>query len=92
MIDTGGTLAKAAESLVKQGAKEVFAACTHALLNGNGPEVLQKSPMTKVFVTDSVYISDEKKFPKLEIISLAPMISACMIKNYNGESIRQENW
>ncbi len=92
MVDTGGTLVKAAENLIKHGAKDIFAACTHPLLNGNAAEDLQNSPITKVFVSDSMYIPEEKMFPKLQIVSLAPMLAGCMIKNHLKESLRQENW
>lgn len=92
MADTGGTMVKAAENLIAQGAKEVFAVGTHALLNGNAVENLQNSPIVKIFVSDSMNIPKEKMFPKLEIVSLAPMLAGCIIKDHTGGSLRQENW
>jgi len=92
LIDTGGTLAMAGEMLVKNGAKEVIAGCSHGLLTGEAPSILQNSSYSKVFVTDSLYIDEKKQFPKLEIVSLAPMLSEVIKKAHLGESIRYENW
>lgn len=93
MIDTGSTAVKAGNALIeKHGAKEVIMAASHALLNGEAPELLQNSKFTKVFVTDSLYIAPEKKFEKLEIVSLASMLAQVIINSKLGESIRQENW
>jgi ribose-phosphate pyrophosphokinase len=92
LVDTGGTLAMAGELLIANGAKEVIAACSHALLTGEAPDILQKSSYSKVFVTNSLYIDEKKQFPKLEIVSLAPMLSEVIKKAHLGESIRYENW
>ena len=54
IIDTAGTLVKTAEALLKEGATQVFAACTHAVLSGPAVERIAKSPITEVVVTDSV--------------------------------------
>lgn len=93
MIDTGGTAVKAGNALIeKHGAKEVIMAASHALLNGEAPQLLQDSKFKKVFVTDSMYIAPEKNFEKLEVVSLAPMLAQVIINSRLGESIRQENW
>lgn len=75
MISSGGTIAKAAELLSKNGAEEVIVFVTHAVFSAEAPRILQNSLVTKVYVTDSVYIPDEKQFEKLQILSLAPMIA-----------------
>ena len=90
--DTGGTIATAAGMLMEAEAKDVFAACTHPLLNGKAPEVLQNSALKKIFVTDTVHIPDDKKFEKLEIVSAASMLASVILKRHNGESVRIENW
>ncbi len=92
MIDTGGTIATSAGLLKKEDADLVVAMCTHPLLNGKASKVLQESPLDRVFVTNSVHIPEEKRFEKLEIIPLGPMLAKCMIKNYFGESLRNQNW
>lgn len=92
MIDTGGTLAKAGEILMEHGAREVFAGATHPLLNGEAPKLLEASPFSKIFVTDSLYIPDHKIFSKMENVSLAEMLAEVIRKAHCGESIRYENW
>jgi ribose-phosphate pyrophosphokinase len=93
MIDTGGTAVKAGNALIERhGAKEVIMAASHALLNGEAPQLLQESKFKKVFVTDSLYIASEKQFEKLQVVSLASMLAQVIINSKLGESIRQENW
>ena len=57
IIDTAGTLVKTAEAILKEGATEVFAACTHAVLSGPAVERIRKSAISEVVVTDSVPLS-----------------------------------
>ena len=57
IIDTGGTIVQAAEALMDKGAKEVFAACTHALLSGRAKEVLSSSVLKKIIVTNTIPLS-----------------------------------
>jgi len=92
LVDTGGTLAMAGELLIANGAKEVMAAVSHGLLTGQAPAILQNSSYSKVLVTNSLYIDESKQFPKLEIVSLAPMLAEVIKKAHLGESIRYENW
>lgn len=85
IIDTGGsTTILAAEAVLKAGAKEVIAVATHAVFSHQATEKLQKSPITKVLVSDSLPMSEEKKFEKLEIISLASLL-AKIVKRISGE-------
>lgn len=93
MIDTGSTAVKAGNALIeKHGAKEVIMAASHALLNGEAPQLLQDSQFSKVFVTDSLHIPESKQFEKLEVVSLAGILAQVIINSKLGESIRQENW
>ena len=61
MIDTGGTLAKAAAALKEHGAKNVYAYATHPVLSGNAAQNLKDSVIDEVIVTDSIPLSDEIK-------------------------------
>lgn len=74
-IASGGTIITALKELEKQGAKKVYVLATHAVFSGNAPEILQNSIAEKVIVTDSIPVSDAKQFKKLEILSLAALIS-----------------
>jgi len=75
MISSGGTIAVAAELLKKQGAGEICVFATHAVFSEKAPQILQKAEVNKVYVTDTVFVPSEKRFPKLEILSVAKLIS-----------------
>lgn len=78
MISSGKTIVKSAELLKKQGVEEISVFATHAIFSSEAPEMLQNSSVRKVFVTDSVFIPKEKRFEKLEIISLAQEIAKAL--------------
>lgn len=75
MISSGGTIIKALDALREKGAEKMYVMATHAVFSENAPQLLERSKAKKVFVTDSMPISSQKQFRKLEIISLAPTIS-----------------
>lgn len=79
-VSTGQTLIKAAKFLKKEGAKTVTACVTHYLPVEGLPERLKKSPIDKIFVSNTLPILKERKFAKLEIVSIAPLL-ANAIKN-----------
>ena len=78
MISSGKTIVKSSELLIKSGVEEIYVFATHAIFSAEAPEILQNSPVSKVFVTDSVFIPEEKRFEKLEVISLAPEIAKAL--------------
>ena len=75
IIDTGGTIVKAAEALMKQGAREVYACCSHPVFSGNAAEILQASPIKEVIVTNSIHLPIDKRIPKLTQLSVAPLFA-----------------
>jgi ribose-phosphate pyrophosphokinase len=75
MISSGQTMIKATRLLLEKGAKEVFVFATHPVFSNDSKEILQKSSIGKVFITDSIYVSKEKLFPKLEILSVSELIT-----------------
>ncbi|HKF52669.1 MAG TPA: ribose-phosphate pyrophosphokinase [Candidatus Acidoferrales bacterium] len=76
IIDTAGTLVKTAEALLKEGATEVYAGCTHAILSGPAIERICKSPIKEVIVTDSVPLTEEAKHvSKIKVLSVAPLLA-----------------
>jgi ribose-phosphate pyrophosphokinase len=88
MIDTAGTIAQGAEALKKQGAKEVYACCTHAVLSGPAIERLQKSVIREVFVLNTCELSEEKlACPKITEFSVAPLFAEAIERIYNDNSI-----
>lgn len=75
MISTGGTIASASELLKKKGVKNIYVFATHAVFSDQAPNILSNSSLKKVFVTDTIDIPKEKRFPKLAILSVADEIS-----------------
>lgn len=89
IVDTGGTLVKAAEALKKEGAREVYAAATHPVLSGNAVERLEESLLKEVIVTDTVPIPPEKMRAgtKLRVLSVAPLLGEAIRRIHHGESV-----
>ncbi|MCY7296994.1 ribose-phosphate pyrophosphokinase [Alteromonas sp. a30] len=88
MIDTGGTLAKAAEALKEKGAKSVLAYATHPIFSGNAPTILAESKIDEIIVTDSIPLSaDMKKVSKVKQLSLSKMLAEAIRRLSNEESI-----
>jgi ribose-phosphate pyrophosphokinase len=80
MIDTAGTIVQGAEALYKNGAKEIYACCSHAVFSGPAIERIKNSHITKLVVLDTVKLPEEKKLDKIEVISSAK-IFALAIEN-----------
>ena len=75
IISTGGTTVQAAESLKEAGATSVIALATHGVLAGEAVEKLSHAPIDRIIVTNSINIVGDKKFDKLHIVSIAPLIA-----------------
>jgi ribose-phosphate pyrophosphokinase len=87
MIDTGGTIVQAANALFENGAKDVIVASTHGLLSGPAVERLRDSGISEVIVTDTLPISDEKRFDKLTVLSIAPLIARAVREVFDDGSV-----
>jgi len=88
MIDTGGTLCKAAEALKKHGARRVFAYATHPVFSGNAVANIRDSHIDQVVVTDSIPLSAEMKaLDKVHQLTLGGMLSEALRRVSNEESI-----
>ena len=85
MVDTAGTLAKAADLMIERGALSVRAICTHAILSGNAYEKIEKSKLEELIVTDS--IPSKKNHGKVRILSCASLFSEVMKNVHNNLSI-----
>ena len=75
MISSGGTIAVAAELLRKNEVEEIYVFATHPVFSEKAPQILESAAVNKVYVADTVYIPKEKRFPKLEILSVAEIIA-----------------
>lgn len=87
MIDTGGTIVKAAETLFDNGAKAVIVTATHGILSGKAAEKLQGSRIAEVVVTDTLPIIPESLFNKLTILPIAPMIANAVREVFHEGSV-----
>lgn len=87
MIDTGGTIVQGAEALVKEGATEIKACCTHAVLSGPAIERLEKSPIDELVMLDTVYLPPEKRLEKMKILSTADIFAAAIENVYLDKPI-----
>jgi ribose-phosphate pyrophosphokinase len=87
IIDTGGSIAGAADAVKKFGAKEVVVCATHALLNGDAAQKLEACGATKIMVLDSVPVPREKIIKKMEIVSLAPLLAKVIDRVHKEKSL-----
>jgi ribose-phosphate pyrophosphokinase len=75
VVTSGSTLVKSAYLLKDKGAKKVIACVTHADLIGGTRQVLQESPIDRIYVSDTIAVPEEYKFPKLHTVSIASLLS-----------------
>ena len=87
MIDTAGTTCNAAEAAIQHGALSVVAVATHPVLSGPAIDRLQKSPINKIIVSNTIELNEDKKFEKLEIISVANVFGEAINRIVNGTSL-----
>jgi ribose-phosphate pyrophosphokinase len=87
MIDTGGTIVKAAEALKANGAVKVIVAATHAIFSDPAATRLQSPAIDEVVVTDTVPIPDEKRFSTLTILPIAPLLARAIHEVFEDGSV-----
>jgi ribose-phosphate pyrophosphokinase len=88
MVDTAGTLCKAADALKAHGAAEVIAYCTHAVLSGNALENIRNSQLDELVVTDTIPLSAEARaISKIRQLTIAGLLAESMRRVANEESI-----
>ena len=85
MVDTAGTLTKAADLMMERGALSVRAICTHPILSGNAYDRLENSKLEELIVTDSIPVSQES--PKIRVLSCAELFADVMTKVHQNQSI-----
>jgi ribose-phosphate pyrophosphokinase len=87
MIDTGGTICKAADALYERGAVDVVAAATHAVFSGPAVDRLKNSAISEVVVTNTLPIPEDKRFDKLTVLSIAPMLASAITEVFSNGSV-----
>jgi ribose-phosphate pyrophosphokinase len=87
MIDTGGTIVKAAEALFEEGAARVVVAATHGVLSGPAVDRLKNSRISEVVLTNTLPIPDNKRFDKLTVLSIAPLLARAINEVFSDGSV-----
>ena len=87
MIDTGATIVNAAEALFEQGATQVIVTATHGVLSGPAVDSLKNSRISEVIVTNTLPIPAEKRFDKLTVLSIAPLIARAINEVFSDGSV-----
>lgn len=82
MIDTAGTIVQGAKALVDQGATEIYACCTHAVLSGPAIERLADSPIKELVMLDTIQLPEEKRLPKMKILTTADIFASAIENVY----------
>jgi len=87
IIDTAGTITLAANALVENGAKEVYACCTHPVLSGPAIERIQNSKIKELVITNSIALPEEKNIEKIIHLSVAPLLGEAIIRVHEEQSV-----
>jgi ribose-phosphate pyrophosphokinase len=87
MIDTAGTITLAANALKEAGAKEVYASCTHPVLSGPALQRIEDSAIERLVVTDSIYLSDDRKIEKIDEVSVGELIGDAIKRIHENKPV-----
>ncbi|MFI0424197.1 ribose-phosphate diphosphokinase [Spongiactinospora sp. 9N601] len=87
MIDTAGTICKAADALYEQGATNVLVAATHAVFSSPAVDRMKNSQISEVVVTNTLPLAGDKRFDKLTVLSIAPLIAQAIGEVFNDGSV-----
>ena len=87
MIDTAGTITKAADALMEDGAAGVIIAATHAIFSGPAVERMQACAAEEIIVTDTLPLRDDQRFDELTVLSIAPLISRAIREVFEDGSV-----
>lgn len=82
MIDTAGTIVQGAQALADQGAAEIYASCTHAVLSGPAIERLAKSPIKELVMLDTIPLPESKRLPIMKILTVTDLFAAAIENVY----------
>ena len=87
MIDTGGTVASAVHALIEDGATDVVVAATHGVLSGAATERLATCGAQEIIFTNTLPIPDEKRFPRMTVLSIAPLLARAIHEVFDDGSV-----
>lgn len=86
-IDTGGSIMETVRTLKENGAKKIYAACTHGILSGPAIERLKTADIEELVITNTVPLTDEKKIDCIKVLDIAPLFGKAIMKIHTGEGI-----
>jgi len=89
MVDTAGTMVEAAAALKREGAREIYACATHAIISGNAVERIDGSEIKELVVTNTLPVPPEKKIDKITVLSIAPMLADTVMAVFKEESVSE---
>jgi ribose-phosphate pyrophosphokinase len=89
MIDTGGSISLGAEALVRMGARNVVACCTHAVLSGSACQRLREAPIQEVVVTDTIPVPPDRLIDKMTVLSVAPLLAEAIQRIHEDASVSE---
>ncbi len=87
VVDTAGTLCNAANAIMENGAKEVNACATHAVLSGPAMDRLKSSPIKELLLLDTIPVPPEKKLPNMTVLSVAPLFAEAINRIYKDKPV-----
>src|ERR1700760_4249802 len=87
MIDTGGNITKAAEAPLDQGAAKVIVVATHGVMSGAAVDNLKNSQISEVVITNTLPVPPERRFDKLTVLSIAPLIARAINEVFSDGSV-----
>lgn len=87
IIDTAGTIVKAADALLERGASEVYACATHAVLSGPAIDRLKNSHIKEIVLTDTIPLAEGKKIDKITVKSIAPLFAEALRRIHSEHSV-----
>ncbi len=89
MIATGGTIVSAAEMLMRRGARRVWAAATHAIFAGDAVRKLERAPLERIVVTNTLPLPPASRFEGLVVLSVAPLIADAIRAIFEDASVSE---
>lgn len=87
IIDTAGTMVKAADALLERGAKEVYACATHGVLSGPAIDRIKASHIKKLVVSDTIPLSEEKRIDTIAVLPIAPLFAEALRRIHSEHSV-----
>jgi ribose-phosphate pyrophosphokinase len=89
IVDSGGSVISGAEALIGRGATDVIVTCTHPVFSASASQRLQDSPISRVICTNTIPIEQRKVFPKLKVLSAAPLLGEAIRRIHLDQSVSE---